>query len=117
MEKDNILFHDSPEEYTIDLSLLFNKSNLFDSGQNVSIAHPKIWSILTSNRSDVYMHVLAIQEDVKADVINATFLQSGFGLYGMVGMVKYDPIPSHYHHRYLLSDFGYVQMSDIEGIK
>jgi hypothetical protein len=41
--------------------------------------------------------------------------QSGLGQYGVVQMIKHDIIPKHFKHRYLLSDFGLVQLDPLEG--
>jgi len=49
------------------------------------------------------------------EVINSKVFSSGEALHGVVGMVKYDKIPRSFRQRYLLSDFGWVNISSMEG--
>ena len=64
------------------------------------------------------MHILVIQDNNKNNEINynndditSTFLRSGRALYSIINMVKYEVIPKHYKHRYLLEDIGMNIMS------
>jgi hypothetical protein len=40
-------------------------------------------------------------------------IEGGLVLYGTIQMVKHDVIPHHFHQRYLLSDFGWVEMDEV----
>jgi hypothetical protein len=88
---------------------------------SVSIGSPKIWSQLRSNKTSVYLHVLVLKaknshegiDDIEE--VGSGMIQRGEALYGIVKMVKYDKIPKHFRHRYLLSDFGLVNMTALEG--
>ena len=51
----------------------------------------------------------------RIDDVNATIFKSGAALYGIIKMVKYDKIPKHFQHRYLLSDFGLVDLDPLTG--
>ena len=71
-----------------------------------------MWSVVTSNRTDLYLHVLLVASE--SDVITATMVSQGVALYGNVKMIKYDKIPKSFRQRYLLSDFGWVNVSDLD---
>lgn len=62
------------------------------------------------NSSSVYLHALVSKkfDDSK------TFNQANQRLHGVVKMIKYDVIPKNFHHRYLLSDFDLVQLTEDE---
>ena len=66
---------------------------------------PKIWRAIHSNRSEVYLHVY---------LSTKTLQSTGDTLHGVVKLIKYEKIPKAFKFRYLLSDYGYVQMSDEE---
>lgn len=135
-----------------------NNSNFFTP---VSVP-PKIWRLLKSNTSAVYLHILVIKTstniqkfvniektkvkksehineevdlekliqnvnenekclvnlpcfDIKQleyDDVTSTLIRSGKALYDVINMVKYDRIPKSFKHRYLLSDFGFVDIGE-----
>lgn len=85
-------------------------------------ASDNVWEQLSSNRSSVYLHVLLLKSRSDTadhrntvEIVNSKVLNSGDALYGVVGLVKYDKIPRHFKHRYLLSDFGMVDIPEEEG--
>ena len=110
----------------------------------VHIPQKKIWKQLHNNSSQVYLHVLLSRHrypsnshtmdnseldqfvpssgsdsptitSASADTINRSMLESGEALHGVVGLVKFDKVPKHFRHRYLLSDFGWVNVSTEDG--
>ncbi len=90
---------------------------------------PRIFELIQSNKSSVYLHVVAIKHEfgyldrIKSDMsrpggisIPPHHYQVGDLLYGAVKMVKYDFIPRSFQYRYLLADFGLVSQTELEGI-
>ena len=76
------------------------------------------WQHLASNKTSVFLHVLLTRSGSSSssrEVINSKVISSGEALHGVVGMVKYDKIPRSFRQRYLLSDFGWVNISALEG--
>jgi hypothetical protein len=79
----------------------------------------KIWSNLVSNGSNVYLHTFVMSDKLAMDKkleISLESVRSGAVLHGVVQMVKYDPIPPYFRHRYLLSDFGLAEMDPLDGM-
>jgi len=77
-----------------------------------------VWQNLASNKTSVFIHVLLTRASASSpqrEVINSKVFSSGEALHGVVGMVKYDKIPRSFRQRYLLSDFGWVNISSMEG--
>lgn len=75
-----------------------------------------IWKRLSSNSTSVYIHCVLVHEKALKSQdaeLHAADIENGLVLYGVVQMVKHDTIPHHFHQRYLLSDFGLVEMDDI----
>lgn len=83
----------------------------------------KFFDFIQNNKSSIYFNFLLFKhetEDGRSPILSdATVtkqqLTSGSVLFGNVKMIKYDVIPRHFHHRYLLSDFGLVKQSEIAG--
>ena len=76
------------------------------------------WQHLAFNKTSVFLHVLltrSVSSSASREVINSKVFSSGEALHGVVGMVKYDKIPRSFRQRYLLSDFGWVNISALEG--
>jgi hypothetical protein len=119
---DNLLYIDSEEEFILDVNITekaisnynVNESNS-NINNNITSAPLRVWNYIKTNKTDVYMHVMAMRNDYKIDDLSIASLQSGYVLYGVVKMIKYDNIPLSYHHRYLLSDFGYASISELDG--
>ena len=65
-----------------------------------SIMSKEVWSNIKSNRSDVFLHIVLKRSP------SARGVQEGDVLHRSVRLIKYDIIPAHFQHRYLLSDFG-----------
>ena len=99
-----------------------------DSISNSITAPQSIWATVQSNGSSVYLHVLLTRVNpavrsttdmriskMNNDIIDKKALSHGEALYGVVGLIKYDKVPRYYQHRYLLSDFGWAEVSPIEG--
>lgn len=60
-------------------------------------------------------HILNNWLDV--DTITRDMLREGAALFGAVELVKYDRIPKHFSHRYLLSDYGWVAIDPEDTIR
>jgi hypothetical protein len=94
----------------------------FDVVLSVNETDRAIFAALRSNSTSVFLHVLLLlhsddQHHKKSRgvrAITADMLRSGQTLSGVVRLVKHDRIPKHFLHRHLLSDFGLVQVSDID---
>lgn len=96
------------------------------SGLDVVVPH-SIWKQIRTNHTSVFLHVLLIRSGADAtasgatkvsaykSVISSADVQNGDALTGTVRMVKHDVIPRSFRQRYLLSDFGLVNVSQIEG--
>ncbi len=76
-----------------------------------------VWQQLTTNSTDVFLHALLVRSDLAAanKVLDKKAFSRGEALHGVVRMVKHDKIPRHFRQRYLLSDFGLVNISAVEG--
>jgi hypothetical protein len=84
----------------------------------VHVDNKKIWQAIRSNESAVYLHALTVKHTDSGEipeVITSETMNSGQGAYGVINMVKYDTIPKHFRHRYLLADLGFDGLiSDVE---
>lgn len=49
------------------------------------------------------------------DEISTKMMRAGEALYGVIKMIKYNKIPAYFRHRYLLSDLGWISMTEEEG--
>lgn len=74
---------------------------------------PNFWKIIHNNQSSVYLHVLVSSEDI----LKSNTQSHGSMLHGSVKLIKYDKIPKSFRHRYLLSDFGWVNVSADDAAK
>jgi hypothetical protein len=64
------------------------------------------------------LHVLIRKSNIeKVNNITHNLFKEGSALYGVVNMIKLDKIPKSFKHRYLLSDFGLVNISESDKIK
>ena len=134
MDKDLILarhsglvHHDSQEDVSIQVTIVQDEATRVEHNKVVAAAaaaavplpvpvpvvkraSERIWAALHGNRSDVFLHVLAVRGDgAYADSganVTAAAQQEGDALHGVVRMVKYDVIPKYFKHRYLLADLG-----------
>lgn len=122
-EQEQLLHTVDQEAMSIDLQILHPQLQEGHSISNNSvISTKKIFNQLQSNSSNVFLHVIArkhssTSSSLKNDVVEITAkdLQLGDYLYGAVRLIKYDNIPKHYQYRYLLSDFGLVNVTETEG--
>lgn len=119
-EQEQLVHHVDQEVMSIDLNILHPQAN--NSYNNSVISTNVMFQELRSNYSNIFLHVLARKHSskstsMKKDVVEITNkdLQAGDYLYGAVRLIKYDYIPKHYQYRYLLSDFGLVNISEMEG--
>jgi hypothetical protein len=81
-------------------------------------ASPDLWRQIHTNTTDVYLHVVLLRtspSQVPKKLVTSRDFQSGDALTGYVCLVKHDKVPHRFRHRYLLSDFGLVNMTAIEG--
>lgn len=70
------------------------------------------------NGSAVFLHVVLCRSNIKGkglsipDVIaNPSLFKTGDAIHGWVRLIKHSVIPRSFHFRYLLSDFGLVEVS------
>ena len=114
------------------VSRIITKSETVEIAQNV-IAADTIWRQVHANKTSVYLHVLLTttnngntesdsqgekeQDKERADiVVTSKRFAAGLALHGVVGLIKYDKIPKSFKYRYLLSDFGLVDVTPQEGL-
>ena len=113
-ERRNVVHTGNQSTSEIELDLV----SIAEGGQNAAMLPSNVWRTAHSNRSDIYLHVILYgdQLDRKPEsIISSKHVKSGEVLHGVVGLIKYDTIPRHYGNRYLLSDFGLVNISDEDG--
>lgn len=184
--KHGLVFNEVQKEITMNFNLTDGgrKSNKFQNNEDIkpfmsnqkntdnlddifiSVVPPKIWRLLRSNTSSVYLHILVMKsgdniqkkdidvneknnvskkskksktveegdlemlikgedenencvsnqcfntKELEHDDITSTLIRSGAALYDVINMVKYDRIPKHFRQRYLLSDFGWVDIDE-----
>ena len=106
------------------------QSKQHQSNYTVVSAPDNIWQQIRTNQSSVYLHVLLLRSHSmesssssptttslprKWETITAKHIAEGSALHGAVGLIKYDKVPKHFKQRYLLSDFGWVNMTNLEG--
>ena len=62
------------------------------------------------------MHVVVVKQsaDISLNSLHPQLITQGHVLHGAVKMIKYDIIPKHFHHRYLLSDWDLVSLTSDE---
>lgn len=114
------------------LTLASRIGNLISPSQPTAPAKPfkmnkRMWKKLQSNNTSIYLHVLFIKkgavtetpgDDVSdGSLITPDMLRQGHVLAGVVNMIKYDKIPKSFSHRYLLSDFGWANISENDAAK
>lgn len=86
------------------------------SSAALAVVSPVIWKRLAGNNSGIFLHAVIVHERAVKSLnkeLNVKDIESGYVLYGVIQMIKHDVIPHHYHQRYLLSDFGWVEMDSI----
>jgi hypothetical protein len=179
--KHGLLFNDIQEEITMNFNITDggrkkNKNDKIQKNEKINLilnndknnsnfftpvsVPPKIWRLLKSNTSAVYLHILVLKssekiqnflketenEKLKSENLNeevdleklinneneecfnnspcfdinqleynditSTLIRSGKALYDVINMVKYDKIPKSFKHRYLLSDFGWIDINE-----
>lgn len=86
-----------------------------DVPSNGTVVASSIFKKLRSNSTQMFLHVVAVTAGVPLNQVNSTLMSSGNMLHGYVQMAKYDVVPKSFRHRYLLSDFGWVNMNPVEG--
>ena len=109
------------KEITHEITLISSRSNsnkLTSYSNNTSTLPDDLWYDIRHNQSSIYLHVLIQRDnpppqDSKLTVKNKTI--KGSQLVGSVQLIKYDKIPKSYRQRYLLSDFGLVNISSSDG--
>jgi len=106
----HLKYNESQVELTFDLQITNNSND----NNNIVISKP-MWNNIHSNSTtkSVYLHVLIRKSQIeKVDNITYNMFKEGSALYGVVNMIKFDKIPKSFKHRYLLSDFGLVNISE-----
>ena len=124
-EKHDLVFNKLQKEISYDIKLIhktyLDKNNLNSISNNndthTLLAPTELWSKLRKNQSSVFLHVLVTMNanDPQNDDLSRQSKKQWELLYGSVRLVKYDVIPKIYRHRYLLSDFGWVNITADEG--
>lgn len=126
-EKRQLIHTSNQSLLALDLVLTSNSSQSTSSlneaninYEKAGIAHlpNKYLDIIHNNKSSIFFNFLLLKLDDDTStggLITKQHISSGKVLFGNVKMIKYDVIPRHFHHRYLLSDFGLVQQSEIAG--
>ena len=61
---------------------------------------------LTCCRCCGYSNIRADPSTTSGLVVDSRHIQEGAVLHGAVQLVKYDKVPKHFRHRYLMSDLG-----------
>lgn len=131
-EKNDLTFSKLEKEMTHEIKIIDSsvakKNSMTSSNTTVIIATSDIWSKLRKNQTAVYLHVLVTPtmkrkqpksasdmvevETEELDLLSANDEADPLpNLFGSVKLVKYDVIPKSFRHRYLLSDFGWVNIS------
>lgn len=84
---------------------------------NGTVISKDIFKQIQSNSSNVFLHVIVKWPEYSySDIQPITGASTpGWWLHGSVRMIKYDAIPRSFRYRYLLSDFGWVENSPIQG--
>ena len=103
-------YNESQVELTYDLQITNNDND----NSSVVVSKP-MWNNIHSNSTtkSIYLHVLIRKSQIeKVDNITYNMFKEGSALYGVVNMIKFDKIPKSFKHRYLLSDFGLVNISE-----
>jgi hypothetical protein len=118
-------FSQSQTSIALDLKLVPSNSSLTESyfSQNMTSTSRKIWQPIQSNQSNVYLHVLLLKQnpdtvlinDLPSVQISQKMISTGEALYAVVGLIKFDKIPKIFRQRHLLSDFGLVPVTPLEG--
>ncbi len=126
-EKQQLIHTSNQSLLALDLVLTSNSSQGTSSLNEANINHEKAGiahlpkkylDIIHNNKSSIFFNflLLKLDEDTSTGgLITKQHISSGKVLFGNVKMIKYDVIPRHFHHRYLLSDLGLVQQSEIAG--
>lgn len=115
LHQKNLQYNQSQVELNFDLKISTNNNNNNINDNNDIAISSNMWNIIHSNSTlrSIYLHVLIRKSQIsKEDNITAVLFREGSALYGIVNMVKFDKIPLSFKHRYLLSDFGLVNISD-----
>jgi hypothetical protein len=82
---------------------------------NHIVGNTALWTSVRSNNSNVFLHVVLTRHG-PLDRLSVSSMKNGDMLFGSVALVKYDVIPKSFHYRYLLTDFGLVNMTQPEGL-
>ena len=111
------------KEITHEITLISSRSNsnkLTSYSNNTYTLPDDLWYDIRHNQSSIYLHVLIQRDNPPLDrkLTDPTIknkIIKGSQLVGSVQLIKYDKIPKSYRQRYLLSDFGLVNISSSDG--
>jgi hypothetical protein len=101
----------------------YNDHALPEGSQQIHVnASQLFFDLIHQNKSNIYLNFILFKHDDSlgspiVEVITEQMLKENIGdyLFGNVNMIKYDKIPKSFHHRYLFSDFGWVNLTPEEG--
>jgi hypothetical protein len=111
-EQDSLIHDVSQDISSISLNLTrLDFSHSIQPSNNTKFIAKAFFNQIYRNSSTVYLHAVVSK---KLDDSKASSNPANQRLHGVVKMIKYDLIPKHFHHRYLLSDFDLVQLTDDE---
>ena len=117
LHQKQLKYNESQSELKFDLNIV-NKNR--GTNENTKFLPRNMWNNIHSNSTtkSVYLHVLIRKSNVEnVDNVTHNLFREGSALYGTVNLIKLDKIPKSFKHRYLLSDFGLVNISESDKIK
>lgn len=123
-ERHGLIHNLHDEDMHVDLLLRdkeypdLNETVVGNITQQEVFASPELWRQIRTNQSEVYLHVVLLRTSpskAMQTVVMPRDFQSGEALTGYVCLIKHDKVPRRYRHRYLLSDFGLVNVSATDG--
>lgn len=117
LHQKQLKYNESQVELNFDLNIVNKNSNI---NENTKVLSKSMWNNIHSNSTtkSIYLHVLIRKSNIeKVNNITHNLFKEGSALYGIVNMIKLDKIPKSFKHRYLLSDFGLVNISESDKIK
>jgi hypothetical protein len=136
-EKKNISHSYNQETLSVDLRIYDSSLNISQLvsyhtekslSSNISYVptSKKFFNILQQNKSSLFVNFILFKSASSESLfdtrrnqgiykeINKQMINNGEVLFGNVKMIKYDFIPKFFHFRYLLSDLGLVELSEVE---
>jgi hypothetical protein len=114
-EERNIGFNAAQNLSTIQLTIHSDRAGPQTNSSQHFVASDTVWREVESNKTSVYLHVVLVRSTEGIAIVNKQSLSGGKALYGVVRLIKHDKIPRSYKKRYLLSDLGMAEVSELDG--